>query len=112
MTITESKTATQPRRRQARGPQRPRYLQAEDIDHLLQISIALMAEVSALRDRLDTHELLAARGTVASAAAVEAFKPDEAQRELREQRRQAMLKRTLRVVTGELESATRGDTAE
>lgn len=94
-----------PRRRSARGPARPQYLQGEDVDKLLHIVMALMSEVSSLRDRLDTHELLAAAGVAASTAAVEAHVLDAAQRTQREQRRQAMLKRTLRVLTEEVELA-------
>ena len=91
--------SAQPRRRRARGPARPQYLQPADVDAVLHVVIALMSEVSALRDRLDTHELLAAAGQVATPAAVEGHKPSADQRALREQRRQAMLKRTLRVLT-------------
>ena len=97
-----------PRRRVARGPARPQYLRPTDVDAVLQVVIALMSEVSALRDRLDTHELLAAAGQVATPAAVEGHRPDADQRTLREQRRQAMLNRTLRVLT---EDATLNENA-
>lgn len=95
----------QARRRWARGPARPHYLQGADVDQLLHIVVALMSEVSSLRDRLDTHELLAADGVVATSAAVEAHVLSLDQRELREQRRHAMLRRTLRVLTEEAQSA-------
>lgn len=63
--------------------------------------VALMAEVSALRDRLDTHELLAEAGMVATGEAIEAavLSPERLAR--REEGRHAMLKRVLRVVTEE-----------
>lgn len=96
---------SQPRRRWARGPARPQYLQATDVDQLLHIVVALMSEVSSLRDRLDTHELLAAAGQPATAEAVEAYTLGADERAQREQRRQAMLKRTLRVLTEHTESA-------
>jgi hypothetical protein len=97
--------AHQPRRRWARGPARPQYLQPADVDQVLAIVIALMSEVSSLRDRIDTHELLAADGVVATTAAVEGHQLSAAQRSQREQRRQALLKRTLRVLTEHSESA-------
>ena len=87
-----------PRPRKARGPARPRYLESEDIDRVMLIVTALMSEVSALRDRLDTHEALAAQGVVATCEAVEAFRPDEDCAASREAMREAMLSRVLRVL--------------
>jgi hypothetical protein len=106
-TIKPQSTSTErkPRRRWARGPARPHYLQASDVDQVMSMLIALMSEVSALRDRIDTHELLAAQGVVATGAALEAFVLTDAQRVTREARRQAMLKRVLRVVTEQREAA-------
>ncbi len=95
----------QPRKRVARGPARPQYLQAEDVDKLFHVVIALMSEVSSLRDRLDTHELLAAEGRVATREAVEARALSAGERTAREAARQAMLKRTLRILTEEAKSA-------
>ena len=109
MADTESFAA---RKRRARGPARPQYLQSEDIDHLFHVVIALMSDVSALRDRLDTHELLAAEGVVATTAAVEAHRLTEAQAAVRETRRQALLKRTLRVLTDQTEPRTVVDPAD
>lgn len=66
--------------------------------------IALMSEVSALRDRLDTHEALAAGGQVASAEAVEAFELTEDRQSAREIVRQAMIRRVFRAITEEREA--------
>ena len=98
---TTLKPTRQPRSRVARGQDRPRYLAPQDTDRLGIMFVALMSEVSALRDRLDTHEALARAGQVATAEAIEAFvaSPDDLAR--RETLRQAMLKRVLRVVTEE-----------
>ena len=87
-----------PRPRKARGPSRPRYLESGDIDRVMLIVTSLMSEVSALRDRLDTHEALAAQGGVATREAVEAFRPDADCEALREIMRDAMLSRVLRVL--------------
>ena len=93
----------QPRRRVATGPSRPQYLASTDSDRLMMVVTALAAEVSALRDRLDTHEALAALGLPATAAAIEAFAPDAHDDSRREALRTAMLKRVYRVVTEELD---------
>ena len=63
------------RRRYANGPARPRYLQSQDADRAVMMILALTAEVSALRERLDTHERLAEAAKPASPAAVESFEP-------------------------------------
>lgn len=65
---------------------------------------ALMGEVSALRDRLDTHEALAEAETVATMEAVEAFELSAERRTQREARRDAMLSRVLRVLYEDVEA--------
>ena len=90
-----------PRPRKARGQDRPAYLRGTDIDRVFIMMMELMAEVSTLRDRLDTHEALAEGGKVATAAAVEAFDLDEARQTARDARRDAMLSRVLRVILEE-----------
>ena len=67
--------------------------------------IALMSEVSALRDRLDTHEAVAELGGVATTAAIEAYELTSERLREREANRSAMLKRVLRVVTEERDEA-------
>ncbi len=55
---------------------RPAYFDDPAVDRLLSLSMALVAEVSVLRERLDTVErLLEARGGL-SRADVDAFMPD------------------------------------
>ena len=94
-----------PRRRFARGQSRPHYLAPTDVDQVVIMLVALMSEVSALRDRLDTHEAVAELGGAATSAAIEAYEltPDRAA--AREANRVAMLKRVLRVVTEERDAA-------
>lgn len=101
-----------PRRRWARGVDRPEYLRPSDIDSLMVMFVALIGEVSALRDRLDSHEAIADAGVVASTSAVEAFVPGEARAADREAARQAMLKRVLRAITQQREAALDGDQPE
>ena len=63
--------------------------------------MTLATDVSALRDRLDTHEALAEQGKVATTDVVEAFVLDAERHRAREARRDAMLDRLLRVVVEE-----------
>jgi hypothetical protein len=50
------------RPRKATGPDRPVYFNAGDIDRVMAILLALVSEVAAMRDRIDTHERLAGAG--------------------------------------------------
>ena len=95
----------QPRRRWAKGQSRPKYLQADDIDKMMIMFVALMSEVSALRDRLDTHEAVADLGGSATTAAIEAYELTPERHLAREANRQAMLKRVFRAITEEREEA-------
>ena len=104
--------ARKPRRRWARGAGRPEYLRPADVDQLMIMQVALMTEVSALRDRIDTHEVLAARGIVATADVIDAFVLTPERRTWREEQRQAMLSRVLRVIFEEREAALDGARAD
>lgn len=106
----ENRTAFQPRRRWAKGQPRPRYLQPEDSDKIMIMLVALMSEVSALRDRLDTHEAVADLGGTATTEAIESYELTAERHQLREANRQAMLKRVLRAITEERDEAA-GETA-
>ena len=95
-----------PRRRFARGQSRPAYLQPTDVDRVMIMMVALMSEVSALRDRLDTHEAVAELGGAPTVDAVEAYELTAERQAAREANRQAMLKRVLRVITEERDAVT------
>lgn len=101
----ETTATRQPRRRFARGQSRPHYLEATDVDAVMIMLVALMSEVSALRDRVDTHEALADGGLVGTRDAVEAYTVDPERHARREEERQKMLKRVLRVITEERDAA-------
>jgi hypothetical protein len=92
-----------PRRRKAAGPPRPAYLRPEDTDRVMSIVLALMSEVAALRQRVDTHERLARDGILATPDAVDAYRPDDETSAAREAWREAYIKRLLRVVLEEIE---------
>jgi len=95
-------SARLPRRRVAKGPARPTYLESAENDRMMMIITALVSEVSALRDRVDTHELLAERGIAATRAAVESFALDETDGKRREAGRHALLHRVYRIVMEDL----------
>lgn len=95
----------QSRRRFARGQSRPEYLQPGDLDRVMIMLVALMSEVSALRDRIDTHEAVADLGGSPTTAAIEAYELTPERQAAREANRAAMLKRVLRVITEERDEA-------
>lgn len=97
-----------PRRRWARGQARPRYLEPGDIDRMMIMFVALMSEVSALRDRVDTHEAIADAGQLSATKTVEGFELTSERRAVRETDRQAMLRRVFRAITEEREAAQDG----
>jgi len=99
------------RRRKAAGPARPTYLQSEDSDKVMSIVLALMSEVSSLRDRIDTHERLAQAGLLPTPDAVDDFRATPDVLAARESQREAYIKRLLRVVLEDIEPERRSDPA-
>ena len=93
-----------PRPRVAKGPKRPQYFESRDLDRMMIMFVALMSEVSAIRDRLDTHEGLAELDRKLTRAEVEAYKLTEARAAERDQLRQGMLNRVFRALKEEQES--------
>ncbi len=96
----------QPRRRFARGQARPAYLEPGDVDRVMIMLVALMSEVSALRDRVDTHEAVAELGGAITSAAIEAYELTPLRHAVREANREAMLSRVFRVITEGRDAAT------
>lgn len=96
--MTDEANPRSPRRRIARGPERPTYSANADLDRLTIVVLALLSEVSALRDRLDTHERLGTAGTLPALAAVEDYAMDEAVAGERRDLRRAMISRVLRIL--------------
>ena len=92
------------RRRFAKGPKRPAYLRAEDTDRLFFTLVNALGEISALRDRLDTHEALAEQGIVPTRAAVEAYRPDDARDAARRNDRAVTLRRVFRLILEDYEA--------
>jgi len=100
----EGRGPDKPRPRKATGPDRPRYLDAADLDKVMAVLLALTSEVAALRERVDSHERLAAGGILPSVEQVEAFMPDPVTEAQREAWRDAYLRRLFRVITEDVEA--------
>lgn len=92
------------RARVAQGP-RPHYFRDPDVDRLWTVVLALMGEVSMLRDRLDAHERLL--GSPIAPADVDAYAPDAEAEADRGGRRTALVERVLRSITLEMEGLGR-----
>jgi hypothetical protein len=93
---------TQPLPRTAKG-KRPRYFQDPATDRLQAMVVALMAELSVTRDRLDTFERLIDKAGLLSRARVEAYDPDTAAEIERAQSRAAYIARVMRPLSQELD---------
>jgi hypothetical protein len=96
--VTAQGTQAPARRRRFAKGRRPFFMNDPDVDRLLAIATALTAEVSVLRERLDTAERLAAQGLPATPENIEAYAPDAAAEAAREAMRAAMLDRVFRIL--------------
>jgi hypothetical protein len=92
------------RPRKATGPDRPVYFNAGDIDRVMAILLALVSEVAAMRDRIDTHERLAGAGIPPTLDAVETYVPDAPANATRDAWRDAYIRRLFRVITEDVEA--------
>lgn len=90
-----------PRRRIAAGPPRPKYLAGEDVDRLAIMMVAMLSELLALRERVETHEDLLERNGALTKAAIEAYRPGADDEADREQKRLAIMRRVFRVLRDE-----------
>jgi len=97
--------------RKAKG-ERPVFSHDPQVDKLLAITMALVGEVSVLRERLDTLERLAEAKGLLSQQEIESYRPDGQVAEEREQWRSEYIARVLRVVREELEAVEKGEVPE
>lgn len=93
--------------RTAKG-KRPQYFSDPDVDRLLAIIVPLIAEVSVLRERLDTVERLAEQGGLFKQDDVETYVPDDKAQASRDDWREQYLERVFRITQSELEETTGG----
>ena len=88
---------------------RPAYFDDPAIDRLLSLAMALTAEVSVLRERLDTvKRLLEAKGGL-SRAEIEAYAPDRAAGEERGEATRAFIARVMRGFQQDVEAMANPD---
>ena len=71
--------------------------------------MALVGEVSVIRERMDTHERLAQKKTWATHQAIENHEPDEITEAFRAQWRADYIARILRIIQVELDQIRRGE---
>lgn len=98
-------TPTSKTRQTVAKGRRPYFMDNSESDQLLSMVTALVGEVSVLKDRLDTHERLAAAGKIATPEEIEAFVPDETVEDEREATRVAMLQRVFRIIAATQDTA-------
>lgn len=88
---------------------RPAYFDDPAVDRLLSLTMALVGEVSVLRERLDTVErLLDAKGTIARAD-IETYVPDRAAGDERGLATRAYIARVMRGFQQEVEAMESND---
>lgn len=104
--MSEGATYDKMRARVPKG-ERPTFFPDPAVDRLWWVMLAMLGEMSVLRDRLDAHERLAERHGVYTASDVDEFQPTEEEAQARAEQREAMVERALRSVTIELEAARR-----
>jgi len=93
--------------RTAKG-KRPQYFSDPAIDKLLAIVVSLISEVSVLRDRLDTVELLIEKEKLFSQNDIETFELSAEEHTARDERRGEYLDRVFRIIQSELDEMTGG----
>ena len=82
---------------------RPEYFSDPAIDKLLAIVVALVSEVSVMRDRLETVETLIEEKGVFSRDDIEQFEPSADQVAIRDTQREEYLERVFRIIQTELD---------
>ena len=90
---------------------RPQFLADMDVERLLNITLALVQEVSVLRARLDTVERLLEKGEPISKAAIDGFEPTKAEAAERGAWTQEYLNRVFRILQQEREALQAKDQA-
>lgn len=83
--------------RRAKGAN-PHFFDDPNIDRLMTMVMHLAAEISVLRERLDTHERVAEKKGAFAVADIEGYRPDDDTAEAREEWRKKFLARLLKPV--------------
>lgn len=88
---------------------RPFFLEDKDTERLMTIVMALVQEVSVVRERLDTVERLLDRNEVVTREAIEEFVPTTSEADERGAWTQEYLTRVLRIMQQEREALNAND---
>ncbi len=91
--------------RKAKG-QRPYFLEAEQTEQLLNITMALAGEVAVMRERMDTMERLLTKAGTLTREEIEDYVPDAQAAEQRQLWHQEFIARILRIVQQNREEIT------
>ncbi|MBL8630093.1 MAG: hypothetical protein JNM81_10720 [Rhodospirillaceae bacterium] len=91
---------------------RPSFFDDPANDRMMAMMMALITEVSVLRDRIDTVEAIAEKKGIMLAREIETYIPDPARADARERTRQEFLERVLYIFQEEAEDVARNDTAD
>lgn len=92
--------------RAAKGP-RPLFFDDASSDTLLSMNVALLTELMATRERLDTLERLVAAKGLVSRDEIESYEPDAAAEQQREQLRDTMSRHVFYLLLQQAERAAR-----
>lgn len=76
--------------------ERHHFIDKVDMDRVVAALLRLSMEISVLRDRLDTHESLAAKAKAYSLEDVEAYRPTPTEEAVRNGRRKTLIARLMR----------------
>jgi hypothetical protein len=95
--MTDKAAAARTATRRAKGAQ-PHFFDDPNTDRLMTMIMNMAAEISVLRERLDSHEQVAAQKGAFSPADIEAYQPTDAVADAREAWRKTFIDRLLKPV--------------
>ncbi len=98
-------------RKTVRG-KRPAFHEQESIDRLVAMVLTLASELSVVRERLDTLEVMGSEAGWLDRERLESFRPSPAQKAERERRREEFLGRLFQVLREEIEDLEGGETEQ
>jgi hypothetical protein len=91
---------------------RPAFHEQSAIDRLIAMNLALVSEVSVLRDRLDTFERLALSHGWLSEGAIDAYQAPLDVIKAREATREGLVERVFHIMREEIEGLEREETSD
>lgn len=91
---------------------RPHFYDTQGMDQAMSMILVLASELMVMRDRLDTVERVAAAKGVLLDEEIEAYQPDQAVLEAREERRQQFLERLYYLARKDAAELAAADTGE